>query len=176
MSLRKKYGTDKSKVNDGVWSVIDEYEKDGETVKARVRLSFMSAATNKKFEKTVAALSKPYRRQIANNTIDPTVNRQITIKAFTRTIIKDWENVVLEEGGEALPFNEENVVMVMTELPELYDDLLQVASDRSVFGVEVDDSDPEADEDAAKNSVPSTDTSSNFPTVAEAPKADSNGG
>lgn len=175
MALRNKYGTDKKKVSDGVWSVIDEYEKNDEQVKARVRLSFMSAATNKKFEKEVARLSKPYRRQIANNTIDPTTNRQITIKAFTRTIIKDWENVILEEGGEALPFTEENVVMVMTELPELYDDLLQVASDRLVFGVEADDSDAEADEAAAKNSVTSTNTNSNFPNVAVAKKADSNG-
>lgn len=165
MALKKKYGTDASKIKQGVPYIIDEYEKDGEVVQATVTLSFMSAASNKAFEKEITRLSKPYRRQLASGNMDVELNRRITIKAFVKTIVKGWDNVVVEEGQDPLPYTPENVEAVMVELPELYDDMLQFASDRSNFGI--GEEDPEGAKDAAGNSPNGSGSSSNFPTKAE---------
>ena len=88
------------------------------------------------------------------------------MRAFVRTILKGWDNVIVEDGGAPLEFNEVNAVSLLTQLPELYEMLLENASDAALFKEATSDD----NEELAKNSQGSFNTNLTFPTAAKEPE------
>lgn len=167
MSLRKSFGVDKSVVEGGIWVEAAQTE-DGKPMEFLV--TFMSAAANPNYDKCITALTKSRR----GRSIPDEVMRAVAMRAFAKTILKDWRNVVVETGGEPLVHTEDKAIWLMKELPTLYEYLLSQASDESLFRGSSD----EGNEAAAKNSESFFGTNSNSeapaPTTEKAEKGCSN--
>lgn len=82
---------------------------------------------NKKFSKVLAAKMKPYRRQLQNGTMDDEVAERLMAEVYAEAVIIGWEGVK-DEKGKTLPYSKENVVKLLTDLPELFKDIQDQAS------------------------------------------------
>lgn len=91
-----------------------------------------AGGTNQRFKNYTRAKLAPYTRQINNNTLDEDVSRQLTADIYARTVIVGWEGV-RGRDGRLLEFNYENCVRLLTDLPELFDDIQKAAQDVSNF-------------------------------------------
>ncbi len=99
----------------------------------RVTLARAGGA-NKKYEKLLDARSKPHRRAMKTDTMDNEVAIEVMREVYADSIILHWESKDAkgewQVGIEAkpkkgsvkvaiVPFNRENVVQAMVDLPEL---------------------------------------------------------
>lgn len=162
-SVGAKWGRDKSKVDDGVWINCDEF--DGEEA-FQLKVRYLKIASNPDYAKCVTKLTKPYRRQSGELSYD--VQTRIAMKAFCRVILVDWKNAYNEEGC-AIPFNEDNGFQLMESFPDLYEFISTEASDPNNFGMPSE----KDEEDAAKNSAPSSNTNWSSEAQMPPPSSDS---
>lgn len=99
--------------------------------------------SNKRYTKALEAATRPYRRQIELGTMNNDTAESLFLGVFVDTVLKGWRNVKDETGNE-IPFGKETAIKVLSDLPELYDDLQEKAKSASLFR-------EEALEDEAKN-------------------------
>lgn len=124
MSLYQKSKTDVAKERDGVPLPYCLNSK-GE------QITFMVAregGRNLMYQKVAEVIFKPYRRQIQHNQIDPEVLENLLAQVYAKAVVKGWENVE-DEDENPLPYNEENVVKLLTDLPVVFDAIKEVARD-----------------------------------------------
>lgn len=129
MSLRKSFGLNKNLASEGKWFDVDVDENDKPM---RFKLLYMNAQ-NKNLSKIKTSVMKPYKRQIDQETISDALLNNVGIEIFVRGVLVDWDNIVVEDGGKPLEFNEENATMIMKEFPELFTLLLLLAKDFGNF-------------------------------------------
>ena len=141
MSISKSFGVDKKQSQEGKWFEVD-YDDNNKAV--RFKLSYMSSQ-NKKMNKISTAVMKPYKRQIENGSLPEPISEKIAIEIFVRSVLLDWDNVIVNEGDGPLEFNEENATQLMKEFPTLFQYLLLMAKDFANFK-------QEENEELAKNS------------------------
>jgi hypothetical protein len=106
----------------------------GELGKIRIH---RAGGRNRRFTNLRQAKFKPYTRQLQNDTMDEDVARAIAIEVYAKTVIVGWDGVKGRDGNY-LPFNEENVITLMTDLPDLFRDVQAAADDRSLFLADAD--------------------------------------
>jgi hypothetical protein len=124
MSLYKKFATDENaEAGEGI--VLDY----GDGVKIRIH---RAGGGNKAFARILEAKTKPYRRQIDNGTIDQDVMRRLMAEIYAKSVIIGWEGVT-DEDDHPLAFTEENVVKVLLDLPDLFRDIQEAASNAALF-------------------------------------------
>lgn len=128
MSLFKQFKTDAHKEQDGV-RVEYGANEDGSVPAFFVRRMHKN---NRTYAKALEIATRPHRRAIELDTLDPKIAEKIFLDVFVSTILCGWENI-LSETGETLAFNKENAVMIFTALPELYEDLQEKARKVSMF-------------------------------------------
>jgi hypothetical protein len=108
-----------------------------------------AGGANKKFERVLAAKTKPYRRAMDTETMDPGVAARIMRETYAEAIILRWQSRVGEdgngdrilkagieapEGGEKLlPFNEKNVAKTLQALPDLFTDIQGQANKFAIY-------------------------------------------
>lgn len=124
VSLYDKFSTDKKAEADT--GIVLDY---GEAGKIRIH---RAGGANQRFKNFTTAKLKPYTRQINAGTIDEETSRKLTAEIYAKTIIVGWDGVCGPDG-EPLAFSEENVVRVLLDLPELFDDIQRAAQDASLF-------------------------------------------
>lgn len=135
MSLSSQYKTDENKEINGV-AVTFPPNKDGSIPTFYV--ARMNEA-NPQYAARIAALMKPYKRQIDAGTLPDAKMREITKEAFLSTVLKGWQNVELSDvTGDKndigfADFNKVNSSALMTNLPAVYLVLLQDATDLARF-------------------------------------------
>ena len=91
-----------------------------------------AGGANRKFQRVLAAKSKPYARQIQLDELDDETDMRIIAETYAETVIIGWRGVKDRQGLE-LPFTKENVVKLLMELPELFADIRRQARDISNF-------------------------------------------
>lgn len=128
MSLYKTFKTDNNAETNGVWVEYPENE-DGSV--PRFKIARMSKQ-NKEYQKAMTVALRPVQRQLELKTLSNKAAEEIYFKVFIDKILLGWEKVQDEECKE-LPFSKENAKKLLTDLPELYDDLTRLASDMSLF-------------------------------------------
>lgn len=128
MSVYKQYKTNTEKEVTGV--PVEVAVNDDKTV-AVITISRMGQA-NKAYTKMLDRETKPYRRQIEMGSMSNDLADKIFKKVFAATVIKGWVNM-RDENDVELPFNEENAIKVMDDLPELYAELQEKAKSASMF-------------------------------------------
>lgn len=90
---------------------------------------------NKAYSKALEQATRPHRRAIDLGTMDNDQAEEIFMKVFCEKIILGWEGVEDREG-KPLKYNTKNAMMLMKDLPDLYDDLQEQAKKASLFRTE----------------------------------------
>ncbi len=124
MSFYKTYKTNGANETDGI--VLD-YGDSG-----KIRIARAGGSNRKYTEQVRLKLLKPYERQIANNTMDEEASTRIFAEIYASTIILGWEGVS-DENGKPLAFTRDNVIKLLTDLPELFRDIQDAAQKFSNF-------------------------------------------
>jgi hypothetical protein len=107
--LYKQFGTDKTYETEGV--VLDFG-----SAKFRVR---RAGGSNRKFAAAFTAKTKPHRRAMEAGTLAEDVSARVLMEVYFEAVVIGWEGVTNREG-DALGYNLENFVRVMTDLPDLW--------------------------------------------------------
>jgi hypothetical protein len=99
-----------------------------------------AGGSNKKFSKVLQTKMKPYRRQMDTDTLADGVAEKLLAEAYAESVILNWENVT-DKDGKVLSFTKENVVKLLTDLPELFKDIQEQANKVSLFRAEEKEAD-----------------------------------
>lgn len=128
-SLYNSFKTDKAKENSGI-AISYAPNPDGTVPTFWVgRLS----ETNKRYQKVSKELYKPYRKsKAAMKSLTDEVAQDLLKKGFVKGCLRKWENVQ-DMDGNVLEFSEENAYKLFDDLPDLLDNLMEQASDISMF-------------------------------------------
>ena len=103
-----------------------------------------AGGTNKKYAKVASAKLKPFSRQIKMGTADAEAIRKVMVEIYADSVIVGWKGVKDAEG-KPMKFSRENVIKLMNDLPDLFDDIQDQADKISLFR-------KEQAEEIAKNS------------------------
>ncbi len=122
-SLYGLYATDTKREAEGFWHPITD---DIKFLLAR------AGGQNSVFSKALEVKIRPHRRQIDNEDMDTALANSIMVEVFAATVIKDWVGVTDDEGKD-LPCTKENIIHILTELPELFNELRDVATKHANF-------------------------------------------
>lgn len=121
----------------------DDLEKGGVVIdygSFRVLIARAGGA-NTDFMRVLAAKTKPHRRAIQTETMDPNLAQAIEREVYAETVVKNWETMVDGEwkqgiespDGGLLPVTVENIAMTFENLPDLYFDLKEQANKVAIF-------------------------------------------
>lgn len=88
--------------------------------------------SNRRYSDILNKRLRPYQRQLADGTLDPAIGEKIMIEVYADTIIIGWEGVC-DEHGNYLEFNRDNVIRILTDLPDLFADIQEQAGRLSTF-------------------------------------------
>ncbi len=122
-SLQQLYATDESKEAEGFWHEITD------TISIRMA---RAGGMNSRFAKALEQKIRPHRRKIENEDMDITLANTIMREVFAETVVMDWKGVNDDEG-KPLPCTKENVLNILTELPDLFAELREVAGRQANF-------------------------------------------
>lgn len=105
-----------------------------------------AGGANKKYNRVLEAVSKPYRRAIANGTLPNDKANEILKEVYAKAVVLDWggDGMVDVDGITPLQFSAANCLALFNRLPDLFDDVKAQAESFVNFKIE----DAEAD---AKN-------------------------
>ena len=132
MSLYKQFETDQDLEQKGI--IIDYGE-------FRVTVA-RAGGSNKRFAKLLEARTKPFKRAIQAETMDPDMAIDILRRVYAEAVILNWETKVKKKfvsgieakgGGGLLPFNADNVDLTLKNLPDVFIDLQSQAGKSSLF-------------------------------------------
>lgn len=129
-SLYTTFGTDKSLEKDGI---VLEYGSNAQGVPVQIRIARAGGA-NVKFAKVLEHKLKPYKRTL--DALDNKVAEKLLIETYADTVILSWTGVQDREGND-LEFNRDNVIKVLTDLPDLFIDIQQQSQKFALFREEI---------------------------------------
>lgn len=122
-SIYSKFKTDKKAEQEGI---ILDYG-DGITIKIA-----RAGGSNLKFEKAVQAKMRKYGLQAKHDLLEPEQMRTIFREVLAETVVLGWTG--FDDGeGNMLTCTQENVLKVFTDLPDLFDDVLEQSRKSSLF-------------------------------------------
>lgn len=125
--LYDAYKTSGSAEQTGVWVPL---------AGARFKLARMGGS-NVKFQRALSAATRPHLREIQLGMADEKALEEIMLKVFIDTILLDWDGVEdpdsLDEPPASLPFNKDNAKRILSDLPDLYNQLREQAQSFANF-------------------------------------------
>lgn len=103
-----------------------------------------AGAGNPDFATAMTKKTQPYRRQIAQGSMDPKEELRLLREVYAETVILNWETKVGDEWkqgietetGGVIPFTQENVIKTLSALPELFIELQGLASNAAQYRAE----------------------------------------
>ena len=126
-NLSSIYGTNKEDEANGKWFDITE--------DFSVKLKRMGGENGKKIAEKRALLFKPFATQIKKNTLDEATQTSLFMRVFTDAVMTDWKGLT-DENGQDIPFSSDYAHKLLTEMPDLFYDLLDIAQDRHSFNIQ----------------------------------------
>lgn len=103
---------------------------------ATFRVARVGGANAARIAKINEAVTRPYRRQMELNLLPQEKVIDINVEVFVRGVLLGWENVEDENGP--LPYTVENAKKLLKDLPEVFNELMKVATDRDSFKAELE--------------------------------------
>lgn len=91
-----------------------------------------AGGANKQFDKRMEILTKPIRRQLQNETADIEQIDVILRRVYAETVILGWENIE-DANGKPIEFTVDNVIKLLTDLPDLFEDIKEQAKKGALF-------------------------------------------
>lgn len=95
-----------------------------------------AGGANKAYQKSLEVKSRPFRRAIQAETLDPETMTAIMREVYADTVILRWEGVTDRDGND-LPFTKDNCIKLFTDLPDLFEDVMSMAQKSSLFKTEM---------------------------------------
>ena len=132
MSLYTQFETDREIEKTGI--VLD-YGFNSKKQPIQIRIARAGGA-NERYSKLLELRTKPYRRQIQNETLENAVAEKITKEVYAQTVVLGWTGVEDRNGNE-MPFTQENCVKLFTDLPDLWSDVQSQSTRASLFRAEI---------------------------------------
>lgn len=146
MNLYSTFAANKNAEKEGI---ILQYGKG-----TRIRVA-RAGGSNEKFTKVLQTLTKPYKRAIQNDTVDPEIVEDIMMRAYCRAVIKSWETNtnpdkdgepiwtpgIESKDGDLLDVTEENIVMTFMNLKDLWEDIKEQSNKFALFRQEINEVD-----------------------------------
>lgn len=100
-----------------------------------IRITILRAGgSNKKYDKVLGRLIKPYKRQMKTDTMDKTVSEKLMRELYTESVIIGWSGV--KSKGKKVEFTKENVMNLITSFPEVFDEIREQADNLANFRTE----------------------------------------
>lgn len=87
---------------------------------------------NHRFLRVLEAKLKPHRRQLQAGTLDEELARGLLIEAYAEAVVVGWSGVE-DRDGRPMAFTRENVIKLLTDLPELFRDVQEQAQGLANF-------------------------------------------
>lgn len=136
--LHKNFATNKDLERTGITL---EYGDPDEPDAKPVRILIARAGgANTAYDKALDKRTRSIRRQIQANAVSIAEMRKISREVYAETVLLGWEGVTEDDGKTPIPFNFENAVKLLTDLPDLFDDIVQQASTAQLFrGVQLEE-------------------------------------
>lgn len=91
-----------------------------------------AGGSNKKFQKVLSDLAKPHMLSMKNQTMDQDLQDRLMVEAYAEAIILNWKGVC-DESGKKIPFTKANTIKLFTDLPDLFQNVVEQASKFSMF-------------------------------------------
>ena len=132
MSLYKQFKTDKNVEKEGI---VLNYGKNSKGEDIEIRIARAGGA-NVQYAKLLEAKTKPYRRQIQNETLDNEVAEKITKEVYAKAVVMGWIGVE-DENGKPLEFSSENCIKLFDDLPDLWMDIQQQSTKAALFRADI---------------------------------------
>lgn len=132
--LYKQFATNKESETLGIW--VEYQDDETEQGKSPRFLVARAGGANTEYAKALERQVKPFRKQIQMGALPMKALERIQKQVFCETVLREWQNVTDAEG-KPIPFNYENALKVMTDLPDLYEDLHTRANSMANFRDEV---------------------------------------
>ncbi|MFZ4857906.1 MAG: hypothetical protein ACOYL3_16070 [Desulfuromonadaceae bacterium] len=105
---------------------------------AKIRIA-RAGGSNRRYSDLLTKKLRPFKRQLENETMDPDAGTRVMAEVYADTVILGWEGVQNAEGKN-LDFNRDNVIKIMTDLPDLFRDIQEQALKMANFReAELDD-------------------------------------
>lgn len=133
-SIYEMYATDKKRETDGFWyapSLVQGIEF----------LLARSGGSNMNYAQSLELKTRPHRQLFERLTDDTSgevdhkalaLANGFMLEAFAETVILGWKGIK-DDKGKNFPYNAANSIKIMTELPDLYDELRGVAAKQANF-------------------------------------------
>ena len=131
-SLYTQFQTDKNVEKDGV---VLTYGMNSKKKPIEIRIARAGGA-NIRYSKLLEAATKPYRRQLQNETMDNDLAEQITQKVYAQSVVLGWENVE-DENGVEMAFTVDNCMKLFKDLPDLWNDIQVQATRAALFRAQI---------------------------------------
>ena len=132
MSLYKQFKTDKNVEKEGI---VLNYGKNSKGEDIEIRIARAGGA-NVQYAKLLEVKTKPYRRQIQNETLDNEVAEKITKEVYAKAVVMGWAGVE-DENGKPLEFSSENCIKLFDDLPDLWMDIQQQSTKAALFRADI---------------------------------------
>ncbi len=136
MSIFKTFKNDEKLEQEGI---LIQYGENSKGAMEAFRIA-RAGGTNQRFLKAMERATKPYKRQIQTDSIDPKVSKRLYMESFVDTVLLGWENIE-DEDGNAIEYSRDNALALFTKLPDLFLDLSAQATNQALFRAEVREAD-----------------------------------
>ncbi|WVW77404.1 tail assembly chaperone [Stenotrophomonas phage vB_SmaS_Bhz59] len=130
--LYAQYKTDPKLEVGGIFIDVGKNSK-GEDTRFKIA---RAGGSNVQFQKALERETKPYKRAIQTKTLSDALAHTIYLRAFVAGVLLGWEGVE-DENNQPLQFTFDNALKLFTDLPDLFAQLKEDASDVSLFREEV---------------------------------------
>ena len=129
MSLYTQNYVSKKSAKDGVW--VEMFCGEG-VPNARFKLAYRCFSTNPDYGAAFTKVIVDNRSKVEEGALSKAEDDHLMLCLFCEYILLDWEGVADLKEKE-IPFNKENAIRVMTDLPPVYDYLKQRSVEISLF-------------------------------------------
>lgn len=132
------FGTDKTLEVNGIYVNYGDF---------RVLVA-RSGGSNQEFNRLRTALAKPFLRLIAAGTLPEEKQNELNHKLYAQAVVrgfevlqekgkkKEWVSGIPTPDGGLVEFNEQNLIALFNQLPDLFADLQRVAADHTQYLVD----------------------------------------
>jgi hypothetical protein len=95
---------------------------------------------NKAYAKALEKATAPFRREIQLNVLTEEQATEIARQVYADAVIRGWEGLK-DRDGKPFPYSKENAVRLLMDLPELFQDLREQATNLALFRQAIDEAD-----------------------------------
>lgn len=121
--------TDADSEENGKW--FDDIFEEGSGISLKLR-----RMTSQAYIKVLNRLMQENRKLMVKGKFPKDVDMRLLVESMAEGIIVDWKGIVVEEGGEEIPYSKDAAIKLMTELPDLKSTVRNLAQSMAAFRAE----------------------------------------